>query len=104
MLTFLDDDFDAETKKINFNIEDQMLKTDVALENISNWRAPPGVDILRSKLRLQIRIDDFRKLLQEKNSSLNNEKVAYDTLQFYTFVTRQDIPTNLLILIIRVPI
>ena len=91
MLTFLDDNFDAETKKINFNIEEQMLKTDVALENISNWRAPAGVDILRSKLRLQIRIDDFRKLLQEKNTSLNNELVAYDTLQFYTFVTRQEI-------------
>ena len=61
MLTFLDQDFDAETKKINFDIEAQMLKTDVALENISEWRAPLGVDILRSKLRLQIRIDDFRK-------------------------------------------
>ena len=88
MLTFLDDDFDSETKKINFNIEEQMVKTDLALENISDWRAPAGVDILRSKLRLQIRIDDFRKLLQEKNNSLNNEKVAYETLQFYTFVTR----------------
>ena len=48
------------------------------------------LSLLRSKLRLQIRIDDFRKLLQEKNSSLNNEKVAYDTLQFYTYVTRHD--------------
>ena len=90
MLTFLDEDFDAETKKINFNIEEQMVKTDLALENISDWRAPAGVDILRSKLRLQIRIDDFRKLLEEKNSSLNNELVAYDTLQFYTFVTRHE--------------
>ena len=89
MLTFLDEDFDAETKKINFDMDSQTLKTDVALENISDWRAPVGVDILRSKLRLQIRIDDFRKLLREKNSSLNNELVAYDTLQFYTFVTRQ---------------
>ena len=61
MLTFLDEDFDAETKKINFNIDAQTVKTDVALENISEWRAPLGVDILRSKLRLQIRIDDFRK-------------------------------------------
>ena len=52
----------------------------------------PLVDLslLRSKLRLQIRIDDFRKLLQEKNNTQNNEKVAYDTLQFYTYVTRQE--------------
>ena len=47
MLTFLDDNFDAETKKINFNIEEQMVRTDLALENISDWRAPAGVDILR---------------------------------------------------------
>ena len=90
MLTFLDEDFDAETKKINFNIEEQMLKTDAALENISDWRAPVGVEILRSKLRLQIRIDDFRKLLLEKNNSKNKELVAYDTLQFYTYVTRYE--------------
>ena len=48
------------------------------------------MSLLRSKLRLQIRIDDFRKLLQEKNNSQNNEKVAYETLQFYTYVTRQE--------------
>ena len=47
MLTFLDDNFDDETKKINFNIEEQMVRTDLALENISDWRAPAGVDILR---------------------------------------------------------
>ena len=88
MLTFLDKDFDAETKKINFDMEAQTLKTDVALENISDWRAPVGVDILRSKLRLQIRIDDFRKLHQERNKSRNDEEIAYDTLQFYTYVTR----------------
>ena len=88
MLTFLDEDFDAETKKINFDMQSQTLKTDVALENISDWRAPVGVDILRSKLRLQIRIDDFRKLHQERNKSRNNEEIAYDTLQFYTYVTR----------------
>ena len=87
MLTFLDEDFDAETKKINFDIESQMLKTDVALENISDWRSPDGVDILRSKLRLQIRIDDFRKLQLERKSK-KNEQIAYETLQFYTFVTR----------------
>ena len=88
MLTFLDKNFDAETKKINFDMEAQTLKTDVALENISDWRAPVGVDILRSKLRLQIRIDDFRKLHQERNKSRNDEEIAYDTLQFYTYVTR----------------
>ena len=88
MLTFLDEDFDAETKKINFDIDAQMLKTDVALENISEWRAPLGVEILRSKLRLQIRIDDFRKLHQERNKSSESELTAYKTLQFYTYVTR----------------
>ena len=87
MLTFLDDDFDAETKKINFDIDTQMLKTDVALENISDWRSPDGVDILRSKLRLQIRIDDFRELQQDRKSR-KNEVVAFEILQFYTFVTR----------------
>ena len=37
------------------------LVTDSALENITEWRQFSGEDMFRSKLRLQIRIDDFRK-------------------------------------------
>ena len=37
------------------------LLTDSALENITEWRQFSGEDMFRSKLRLQIRIDDFRK-------------------------------------------
>ena len=37
------------------------LMTDSALETITEWRQFSGEDMFRSKLRLQIRIDDFRK-------------------------------------------
>ena len=64
------------------------LVTDSALENITEWRQFSGEDMFRSKLRLQIRIDDFRKLHQERNKSSESELTAYKTLQFYTYVTR----------------
>ena len=51
MTLFLRENFNSDTDKINFNIESLRLKTDVALENITEWRAFTGEDMFRSKLR-----------------------------------------------------
>ena len=67
------------------DIDVQRLLTDTALEAISEWRAPAGEDMFRSKLRLQIRIDDFRQLQDARN---NTEKLAFEVLEFYTYTTR----------------
>ena len=46
--------------------------------------------MFKSKLRLQIRIDDFRELQDNRNlsSKEQNEKLALDSLDFYTYTTR----------------
>ena len=46
--------------------------------------------MFRSKLRLQIRIDDFRKVQDTRNVSnkKQNQKLAFDTMNFYTYTTR----------------
>ena len=71
----------------------QRLKTDGALENVTGWRpslSAQGRTMFKSKLRLQIRIDDFRELQDKRNltSKTQNEKLAFDTLEFYTYTTR----------------
>ena len=71
----------------------QRLKTDGALENVTGWRpslSGQGRTMFKSKLRLQIRIDDFRELQDKRNltSKIQNEKLAFDTLEFYTYTTR----------------
>ena len=71
----------------------QRLKTDGALENVTGWRpslSTQGRTMFKSKLRLQIRIDDFRELQDKRNltSKIQNEKLAFDTLEFYTYTTR----------------
>ena len=42
------------------------------------------------QLRLQIRIDDFRKLQNKRNISnqAQSEKLSFETLKFYTYTTR----------------
>ena len=49
-----------------------------------------GEAMFQSKLRLQIRIDDFRKLQDGRNlsSKTQNQKLAFDSLQFYTYATK----------------
>ena len=46
--------------------------------------------MFKSKLRLQIRIDDFRELQDKRNlsSKEQNEKLALDSLDFYTYTTK----------------
>ena len=46
--------------------------------------------MFKSKLRLQIRIDDFRELQDKSNlsSKEQNEKLALDSLDFYTYTTK----------------
>ena len=68
----------------------QRAQTDEALENITDWRDFTGETMFQSKLRLQIRIDDFRELQDNRNlsSKEQNEKLALDSQDFYTYTTR----------------
>ena len=70
MSLFLREKFDSTQDKIDFDIDSLRIATDVALENITLWRAFSGEGLFRSKLRLQIRLDDFRKLHEARNRSL----------------------------------
>ena len=76
---------------LDLDIITQRTLTDEALENITGqWRPFPGEAMFQSKLRLQIRIDDFRELQDKRNltSKSQNERLAFDTLDFYTYTTR----------------
>ena len=68
----------------------QRAQTDEALENITDWRDFTGETMFQSKLRLQIRIDDFRELQDNRNlsSKEQNEQLALDSQDFYTYTTR----------------
>ena len=48
---FLREGFDSVTDKIDFNIDTLRISTDIALENITLWRAFTGEGLFRSKLR-----------------------------------------------------
>ena len=76
--------------ELDLDYQAQRLKTDDALGNISGWRDFPGETMFKSKLRLQIRISDFRELQDKRNLSSReqNQKLASDTLDFYTYTTR----------------
>ena len=70
MSLFLREKFDSTQDKIDFDINSLRIATDTALENVTLWRAFSGEGLFRSKLRLQIRLDDFRKLHEDRNRSL----------------------------------
>ena len=74
------------SKVVNLDFDAQRALTDAALENITKWRAPPGEVIFKSKLRFQIRVDDFRSLTDKRNTTTKkqNQKLAFETLEFYT--------------------
>ena len=78
------------SEQVKLDFLGQRLQTDSALENITDWRAPDGELMLRSKLRLQIRIDDFRELIDKRNTTTDeqSQKLAFDALNFYTYATR----------------
>ena len=78
------------SKEVVLDFNNQRLQTDEALQNITNWRPFPEEVMFRSKLRLQIRIDDFRKLVDNRfnSNNLQKQKLAFDTLNFYTYATR----------------
>ena len=78
------------SEQVKLDFLGQRLQTDSALENITDWRAPDGELMFRSKLRLQIRIDDFRELIDKRNTTTDeqSQKLAFDALNFYTYATR----------------
>ena len=78
------------SQEVVLDFNNQRLQTDEALKNISVWRSPPGEEMFRSKLRLQIRIDDFRELVDKRfeSTNLQKQKLARDTQIFYTYTTR----------------
>ena len=74
------------------DLKSRFTQTDFALENMTTWRSPPGEEMFRSKLRFQIRLDDFRKLIIENNETTQNddqsELVVEDAMYFYTYATK----------------
>ena len=80
----------ATQVSIGLDLKTRFLQTDFALENISNWRSPVGEEMFRSKLRFQIRLDDFRKLVVENNETNGEQSdlVAEDAMYFYTYATK----------------
>ena len=78
--------------KIGLDLKTRFLQTDLALENISNWRSPVGEEMFRSKLRFQIRLDYFRKyLIIIGNNDTDGEQsdlVVEDAMYFYTYATK----------------
>ena len=81
---------EAASKEVNLDFDAQRAQTDAALENMTEWRAPAGEAIFKSKLRFQIRVDDFRSLTDKRNTTTKkqNQKLAFETLEFYTYATR----------------
>ena len=76
-----------ETQRdVGLDLKKRFAETDFALENISNWRSPKGEEMFRSKLRFQIRLDDFRKLVVNETDS--SELVVEDAMDFYTYATK----------------
>ena len=62
--------------------------TDISLDNISDWRSPEGEDIFRSKLRFQIRLDDFRKRVTDNNDTDTGDVVVSEAMNFYNYATK----------------
>ena len=75
---------------IGLDLKARFLQTDKALENVKNWRSPEGAEMFRSKLRFQIRLDDFRKKVIENNETNadKSELVVEDAMGFYNYATR----------------
>ena len=80
----------GSVSELDLDFVRQRTQTDEALENVTGWRDFIGEAMFQSKLRLQIRIDDFRELQDNRNlsSKEQNEKLALDSLDFYTYTTR----------------
>ena len=80
----------GSVSELDLDFVQQRYQTDEALENVTGWRDFTGEAMFQSKLRLQIRIDDFRELQDNRNlsSKEQNEKLALDSLDFYTYTTR----------------
>ena len=84
---FVSNNIDS-TVNIGLDLKNRFLQTDGSLDNISNWRSPAGEDIFRSKLRFQIRLDDFRKRVVENNDTSNADVVVEDAMLFYNYATK----------------
>ena len=77
--------------KVGLDLMRRFDETDDALDKITKWRAPTGEEMFRSKLRFQIRLQDFRKRVlanNETNGTEQSELVVEDAMNFYTYATR----------------
>ena len=84
---FVSNNIDS-TVNIGLDLKNRFRQTDSSLNNISNWRSPAGEDIFRSKLRFQIRLDDFRKRVVENNDTSKADVVVEDAMLFYNYATK----------------
>ncbi|XP_040579348.1 uncharacterized protein [Lepeophtheirus salmonis] len=64
------------------NITEVFSQTDDTLGTLSSWEDLPEDKMFQSKLRFQIRLDDFRQLILD-DKSLSTEKI----LEYYNYIT-----------------
>lgn len=89
LLTFItNQDNENADYKLGLDLNQRYLKTDKSLDNISDWRSPDQEAMFRSKLRFQIRLDDFRKRVIKNNLTAVTELAIEDSMNFYNYATR----------------
>ena len=70
------------------NVKDTYKKTDVAIGNVEDWNLPAkDQNVFASKLRFQIRLDDFREAALKKKVIGEREISMEEVMQFYTYAT-----------------
>ena len=87
MMTNLDDVGLEDVKKIGVRMEERSLLTDESLDQIKVWRQPKGEVMFESKLRFQIRLQDFRKKVRPDNNTQSLDIKTEDVMEFYNFAT-----------------
>lgn len=77
-----------DIESAGISLKDRYTVTDSAIERIKDWRSPVGEQIFQSKLRFQIRLDDFRKRVKANTASSTVELKVEGVMQFYNYATR----------------
>ena len=77
-----------DIESAGISLKDRYMVTDSAIERIKEWRSPEGEQIFQSKLRFQIRLDDFRKRVKANTESSEVELKVEGVMKFYNYATR----------------
>ena len=77
-----------DIESAGISLKNRYMVTDSAIERIKEWRSPEGEQIFQSKLRFQIRLDDFRKRVKANTESSEVELKVEGVMKFYNYATR----------------